>query len=148
MCNTSVILVLFSLLIYFAECTYKLQKITLPSDLSSVRIFTDEEIAEYDGSDPRLPIYMGVRGVVFDVTKGKEFYGAGMSYNALAGKDCTQAVAKMSLDPKDINRNTKTLSDNQLKALDEVFTGTYKAKYPIVGYMDYLINESKEHGEL
>jgi len=91
---------------------------------------------------------MAVKGVVFDVTKGKDFYGVGMSYNALAGKDCTQAVAKMSLDPKDLNRNTKTLTDNQLKALDEVFTGTYKAKYSVVGYMDYLINESKEHGEL
>ena len=33
---------------------YELQKVELPSDLSDVRIFTDEEIALYDGSDVRL----------------------------------------------------------------------------------------------
>jgi len=148
MCKVSVTILLFSVLIFVTHCTYRLQKVVLPSDLSSARIFTDEELAEYDGSDSSLPIYMAVKGVVFDVTKGKDFYGVGMSYNALAGKDCTQAVAKMSLDPKDLNRNTNTLTDNQLKALDEVFTGTYKAKYPTVGYMDYLLNENREHGEL
>ena len=34
-----------------------------------------------------------------------DFYGPGMSYQVLAGKDCTQAVAKMSLDPKDLNND-------------------------------------------
>lgn len=26
------------------------------------------------------------------------------------------------------------LTENQLKSLEQIFTGTYKAKYPIVGY--------------
>jgi len=30
------------------------------------------------------------------------FYGRKAAYNALAGKDCTRAVAKMSLDPADL----------------------------------------------
>jgi len=30
------------------------------------------------------------------------FYGHNAAYNALAGKDCTRAVAKMSLDPSDL----------------------------------------------
>ena len=30
------------------------------------------------------------------------FYGRNAAYNALAGKDCTRAVAKMSLDPADL----------------------------------------------
>jgi len=116
--------------------------------MSAVKVFTDSDIAQFDGSDPSLPLLMAVKGVVFDVTKGKEFYGPGKSYNALVGKDCTQAVAKMSLDPKDLNNNVDTLTDSQLKALDEIFTGTYRAKYPVVGYMDYLMRAEKRASEL
>ncbi|KAJ0044200.1 hypothetical protein NL108_008100, partial [Boleophthalmus pectinirostris] len=53
-----------------------------------------------------LPIYMAVKGVVFDVTKGKEFYGKGAPYNALVGKDSSRAVAKMSLNPEDLTPDT------------------------------------------
>ena len=30
-----------------------------------------------------------------------------------------------------------------MKSLDEVYEGVYIAKYPIVGYMDYLIEDLK-----
>ncbi|XP_018521762.1 neudesin [Lates calcarifer] len=99
-----------------------------------VRLFTEEELKRYDGSEEAQPIYMAVKGVVFDVTKGKEFYGKGAPYNALVGKDSTRAVAKMSLDPADLTSDTTGLTEEQLKSLDSVFEGTYKAKYPIVGY--------------
>uniref|UniRef100_A0A384CY27 Neudesin neurotrophic factor n=1 Tax=Ursus maritimus TaxID=29073 RepID=A0A384CY27_URSMA len=80
------------------------------------------------------PIYMAVKGVVFDVTSGKEFYGRGAPYNALTGKDSTRGVAKMSLDPTDLTHDTTGLTAEELKSLDDVFTKVYKAKYPIVGY--------------
>jgi len=34
--------------------SYRPQKVTLPADLSSVKIFTDQEIAKFDGSDVSL----------------------------------------------------------------------------------------------
>lgn len=37
------------------------------------------------------------------------------------------------------------LSDSDLKGLDEVFIKTYKKKYPVVGYMDYLIDAHIEN---
>uniref|UniRef100_A0A286Y5N0 Cytochrome b5 heme-binding domain-containing protein n=2 Tax=Cavia porcellus TaxID=10141 RepID=A0A286Y5N0_CAVPO len=80
------------------------------------------------------PIYLAVKGVVFDVTSGKEFYGRGAPYNALAGKDSTRGVAKMSLDPADLTHDTTGLTDKELETLEDVFTTVYKAKYPIVGY--------------
>ncbi|XP_034715080.1 neudesin isoform X2 [Etheostoma cragini] len=98
-----------------------------------VRLFTEEELTRYDGSEGQ-PIYMAIKGVVFDVTKGKEFYGKDAPYNALVGKDSTRAVAKMSLDPADLTSDTTGLTDEQLESLDSIFEGTYKAKYPIVGY--------------
>ncbi|MBN3309613.1 NENF protein, partial [Amia calva] len=80
------------------------------------------------------PIYLAVKGVVFDVSTGKDFYGKGASYNALTGKDCTRAVAKMSLEPDDLTYDTAGLTDEQLESLETVFRDVYKAKYPIVGY--------------
>ncbi|KAM5238475.1 neudesin [Ctenodactylus gundi] len=99
-----------------------------------VRLFTEEELARYAGAEEDQPIYLAVKGVVFDVTSGKEFYGQGAPYNALTGKDATRGVAKMSLDPADLTHDITGLTDKELEALDEVFTKVYKAKYPIVGY--------------
>ncbi|XP_004275317.1 neudesin [Orcinus orca] len=99
-----------------------------------VRLFTEEELARYGGEEEDQPIYMAVKGVVFDVTSGKEFYGRGAPYNALTGKDSTRGVAKMSLDPADLTHDTTGLTSEELESLDDVFTKVYKAKYPIVGY--------------
>ncbi|KAJ7988807.1 hypothetical protein DPEC_G00313030 [Dallia pectoralis] len=99
-----------------------------------VRLFTDDDLKRHDGSEEGRPIYMAVKGVVFDVTKGKEFYGKGAAYNVLAGKDCTRAVAKMSLEPSDLTSDITGLSEEQIQSLESVFEGTYKKKYPIVGY--------------
>ncbi|XP_041827788.1 neudesin [Melanotaenia boesemani] len=113
-----------------------------------VRLFTEEELKRYDGSEEGQPIYMAVKGVVFDVTKGKEFYGKGAPYNALVGKDSTRAVAKMSLDPEDLTSDTAGLTEEQLKSLDSIFEGTYKAKYPIVGYTaSRILNEDGSPNE-
>ncbi|KAK7827098.1 hypothetical protein U0070_019894 [Myodes glareolus] len=84
-----------------------------------VRLFTEEELARYGGEEEDQPIYLAVKGVVFDVSSGKEFYGRGAPYNALTGKDSTRGTG---------------LTAKELEALDDVFTRVYKAKYPIVGY--------------
>ena len=31
-------------------------------------------MAKYDGSDEKLPVYISIRGLVFDVTKGRKHY--------------------------------------------------------------------------
>ncbi|XP_058021338.1 neudesin [Ahaetulla prasina] len=105
-----------------------------PPSQRPVRLFTEDELARYDGRQEDEPIYIAVKGVVFDVTSGKEFYGKGAPYNALAGKDSTRSVAKMSLDPVDLTYDTTGLTEEQLRSLDETFSNVYKTKYPIVGY--------------
>ncbi|KAI0222618.1 Neudesin [Lamellibrachia satsuma] len=106
-----------------------------------MKIFTDQEIANYNGLQEDKPIYMAVKGVVFDVTEGKSFYGKNSPYNALAGKDATFAVAKMSLQPEDLKSDISSLSDEDLKELDSTYEQVYKAKYPVVGYMSYLVEQ-------
>ncbi|KAI2654558.1 Neudesin [Labeo rohita] len=123
------IVVLYALLSICSTNESKIKNAQKP-----VRLFTEEELQRYDGSEDRQPIYMAIKGVVFDVTTGKEFYGKGAPYNALVGKDSTRAVAKMSLDPADLTYDTTGLTESQLESLEQIFKGTYKAKYPIVGY--------------
>ncbi|XP_071765671.2 neudesin [Centroberyx gerrardi] len=113
-----------------------------------VRLFTEEELKRYDGSEEGQPIYMAIKGVVFDVTKGKEFYGKGEPYNILVGKDSTRAVAKMSLDPAHLTSDTTGLTEKELQSLESVFEGTYKTKYPIVGYTaSRILNEDGSPNE-
>uniref|UniRef100_A0A0B7AZJ8 Cytochrome b5 heme-binding domain-containing protein n=1 Tax=Arion vulgaris TaxID=1028688 RepID=A0A0B7AZJ8_9EUPU len=122
---------------------YVLKEVEVRGDKPS-KIFTSAELGRFDGSNERLPIFMGIKGVVFDVSSGKQFYGKGASYNVLVGKDSTKAVAKMSLEPKDLTSDISDLSGSQLKSLDDIFESTYIAKYPVVGYMDYFVKKHPE----
>lgn len=51
------------------------------------QVFTVTELALYDGTDPAKPIYLGMNGLVYDVTTGREYYQPGGTYHWLAGKD-------------------------------------------------------------
>ncbi|KAJ7407033.1 Neudesin [Willisornis vidua] len=42
-----------------------------PPAEAPVRLFTEPELARYDGQQEGQPIYLAVKGVVFDVTSGK-----------------------------------------------------------------------------
>lgn len=42
---------------------------------------TIEDIAHFDGSNRFQPIYVAIRGVVFDVTKGRKLFGPGANLN-------------------------------------------------------------------
>ncbi|XP_071962927.1 neudesin-like [Antedon mediterranea] len=132
---------IFSLLLLVILC-FLLNEIN--SD--SLRIFTPEDIKEFDGSDSEKPIYMAVKGVVFDVSTGKDFYGKGAAYNALVGKDASRGVAKMSLEPDDLTSDVTGLTEQQLEELDKIFKNVYVAKYPVVGHMSW--NLDNNHPEL
>ncbi|XP_067680062.1 uncharacterized protein [Haliotis asinina] len=137
---TSFLFVVFLLQSSLFVLCYQLKDVEVMLEINGkpAEIFSARKIAQYDGSNPSRPLYMGVKGVVFDVSKGKDFYGKGAAYNALIGKDCSKAVAKMSLEEEDLTHDISDLSEEHLKALDSVFEGTYMAKYPVVGYMDFL----------
>lgn len=49
------------------------------------------------GQDPSLPIYLVIKGSIYDVTPGKDFYGAGGGYNLFAGPLCQLVAAWMQL---------------------------------------------------
>lgn len=54
--------------------------------------YTVEQLTAYDGSDSSKPIYIGLNGLVYDVTAGSSFYKVGGSYHFLAGKDSSKEL--------------------------------------------------------
>jgi len=68
------------------------------------REFTLDELHDYDGSSPSRPLYLAIKGVVFDVTAGEKFYGPGKAYSKFAGRDITRSTAMFSTSERDLDR--------------------------------------------
>lgn len=52
---------------------------------SSIKMFTNEELAKYNGQIGSKGIYLAIMGSIFDVEKGKKHYGPGATYNFFVG---------------------------------------------------------------
>ncbi|KAF8365003.1 hypothetical protein HHK36_032994 [Tetracentron sinense] len=63
---------------------------------------TEEDLKVYDGSDPKNPLLMAIKGQIYDVSQSRMFYGPGGPYALFAGKDASRALAKMSFEDKDL----------------------------------------------
>ncbi|KAF8392986.1 hypothetical protein HHK36_021227 [Tetracentron sinense] len=98
---------------------------------------TEQQLKQFDGSDPSKPIYVAVKGRIFDVSSGKSFYGAGGSYCMFAGKDASRALAKMSKNEEDISASLHALSEKEMGVLND-WEKKFEAKYPVVGRVLFL----------
>ncbi len=93
------------------------------------RDYTEAELAEHDGSDPGKPLLIAIRGSVYDVGRGRDFYGPGGPYGMFAGKDCTRALAKVAFDPELFTADLEGLTQDELDKLEEwieMFEGKYR----------------------
>lgn len=92
---------------------------------------TAQQLSQYNGTDPSKPIYVAVKGRVFDVTAGKSFYGPGGPYAMFAGKDASRALGKMSKNEEDVSPSLDGLTDKEIGVLNDWET-KFLAKYPVV----------------
>lgn len=99
---------------------------------AEVRDYKRSELGTYDGSDLKRPLLIAVRGEVYDVTRGRGFYGPGGPYSAFAGKDCTRALAKMSFDAGDFTGSLESLNQEELDNLED-WIETFRLKYRCLG---------------
>jgi membrane-associated progesterone receptor component len=93
---------------------------------------TEEELKQYDGSDPKKPLLMAIKGQIYDVTQSRSFYGPGGAYALFTGKDASRALAKMSFEPQDLNGDISGLGPFELDALQD-WEYKFMGKYVKVG---------------
>lgn len=56
--------------------------------------YTKKELSAYDGSRADMPVLLAMKGMVYDVSSGRErFYNPGKPYHALAGTDASTLLA-------------------------------------------------------
>ncbi|KAF8069918.1 cytochrome b5 [Lyophyllum atratum] len=93
---------------------------------------TTEELKKFDGSNPNLPIYVAIKGTIFDVTHKADVYGPGRSYSIFAGKDGSKGLGMSSLDPVNAVSDYSGLDEKDRKVLDD-WHGFFSKRYNIVG---------------
>ncbi|KAM5449166.1 Dihydrodipicolinate synthase [Microsporum audouinii] len=70
------------------------------------RTFSPTDLLPFNGKDG-APVYLAVRGRVFDVTPGRNFYGPGGPYENFAGRDATRGLACQSFDEEMLTKDLK-----------------------------------------
>ncbi|XP_007036710.2 PREDICTED: probable steroid-binding protein 3 [Theobroma cacao] len=93
---------------------------------------TEKELRAYDGSDPRKPLLIAIKGQIYDVSSSKMFYGRGGPYSMFTGRDASRALAMLSFKPEDLTGNIEGLSAEELAVLED-WEYKFMDKYPIVG---------------
>ncbi|XP_059288555.1 membrane steroid-binding protein 2-like [Lycium ferocissimum] len=93
---------------------------------------TEDELKGYDGTDPKKPLLMAIKGQIYDVSQSRMFYGPGGPYALFAGKDASRALAKMSFEEKDLTGDISGLGAFELDALQD-WEYKFMSKYVKVG---------------
>jgi len=106
-----------------------MEPIPQPVQLGEV---TEEELKAYDGTDPKKPLLMAIKGQIYDVSHSRMFYGPGGPYALFAGKDASRALAKMSFEEKDLTGDLEGLGPFELDALQD-WEYKFMGKYVKVG---------------
>lgn len=91
-----------------------------------------EDLLAYDGSDANKPLLMAIKGQVYDVSRSRNFYGPGGAYAAFAGRDASQALAKMSFEPQHVSPDVSGLTQSERDTLED-WELRFHEKYPVVG---------------
>jgi membrane-associated progesterone receptor component len=132
------LLSLFLLIIYLRTRPRRVPEIPKPPPPTVFRTFVPTQLLEFDGTDGK-PIYFGVRGKVFDVSSGRNFYGPGGPYSNFAGRDASRGLAKGSFDESMLTEDLEgPLDDLADLAADELDTlrgweERFMDKYLVVG---------------
>ncbi|KAJ5687583.1 Cytochrome b5 [Penicillium majusculum] len=102
------------------------------------KTYTPKTLIEFNGEEGR-PVYLSVRGRVFDVTAGRNFYGPGGPYENFAGRDASRGLAFQSFDEemltKDLSAPLDDLKDLDAEQLENLqsWEDRFLEKYLVVG---------------
>ncbi len=134
-------LILVSAVVYAVYAFFRApakQDIPKPPPPVVFRTYTPRTLLPFSGENGSS-VFMAVRGRVFDVSTGRNFYGPGGPYANFAGRDASRGLASHSFDEdmltKDLDGPLDPLQDldaEQIEAL-EGWEARFSEKYDIVG---------------
>ena len=89
--------------------------------------FTLAEVARFDGKGPEgEPILTVIDGLVYDLQKGREFYGEGGPYHSFCARDSSRLLAKNQVSDKTDTGAPLTEAElEQLEKWKEFFANKY-----------------------
>ncbi|KAI5306990.1 hypothetical protein KEM56_005825 [Ascosphaera pollenicola] len=101
-------------------------------------VYTPTTLLPFNGEHD-APVYLAVRGKVYDVTAGKNFYGPGGPYVNFAGRDASRGLACQSFDEEMLTKDLKgpldDLKDLNQEQLENLagWEERFESKYLVVG---------------
>ncbi|KAG8686986.1 hypothetical protein FRC11_008014 [Ceratobasidium sp. 423] len=99
--------------------------------------YTLAQLSAYDGQDPSRPVYVAIKGTVFDVTAKRDVYGPGGSYSVFAGKDGSKGLGLSSLKAEDAVPDWSTLGEKERAVLND-WHAFFSKRYNVVGKVSDL----------
>jgi membrane-associated progesterone receptor component len=76
-----------------------------------------EELESANGLND-TPLWISIKGRVYDVTAGSKFYGVGKPYYKFVGRDATRAFCTGCMEPECLISNLDGLTEYQLREAD------------------------------
>ncbi|KAK4570285.1 Dihydrodipicolinate synthase [Recurvomyces mirabilis] len=135
-----ILLSLFLVLVYMRLRPARPQPSTLPTAPAPTvfRVFTPPQLMPYNGTNG-MPVYLAVRGNIFDVSPGRNFYGPGGPYQNFAGRDASRGLACGSFDEDMLTENLQgpldrleDLGGDEMEAM-KGWEERFNEKYLVVG---------------
>lgn len=134
-----ILLSLFAILVYMR---FRPQTSTTvlptPPQATVFKVFTPPQLLPYNGLN-NMPVYLAVRGRIFDVTPGRNFYGPGGPYQNFAGRDASRGLACGSFDEDMLTEDLQgpldrleDLGNDEMEAL-RGWEERFSEKYLVVG---------------
>lgn len=96
------------------------------------RLFTEKQLRSYTGEIQNNDLYLVILGNVFDVTKGKRFYGPGEHYHSFLGRDASRAFITGDYTENGLTDHVLDLNYQELKGLKD-WLEFYKREYTYKG---------------
>mmetsp|Transcript_24003 Transcript_24003/g.33565 ORF Transcript_24003/g.33565 Transcript_24003/m.33565 type:complete len:129 (+) Transcript_24003:139-525(+) len=94
--------------------------------------YTRKELTYFDGTNGK-PIFIALKGVIYDVSSKAKFYGPGAIYGLFAGRDASRGLGKMSMDQQDVeDPRMDDFSEKDAESLQK-WVQRFESKYPVVG---------------
>lgn len=96
---------------------------------------TLEELKQYNGTGKDGRICIAVNWRIYDVTRGKTFYGPGGPYSIFAGRDASRALALFTVSESALKNEDDDLSDLTLAEMNRMkeWQIQLEEKYDFVG---------------